>query len=264
MSEYQIILTNDDGITSKGLLALLNEVAEIADVLVVAPEQKRTALGKSLTMDELIRVREVTLNGHKGLYTISGTPADAVSFGMFKMQPKDPNLVISGINDILNIGLMSIYTSGTVGACFHAALCGIPSLAFAIQLDESTEEDLHKAAEISKQIIVKILNEGMPEGVDVLNINFPSKLNNSTPIKVTKPIEFVFRGYVFEKLSGDSSSEVYRWSIPSLSSVEPEKISETDFYAVKTEKAISITPLSLGNINVNSPSIIKKILKLKD
>lgn len=257
---HRVILTNDDGIRSPGLLALYKELVKIVDVLLVAPESQKSGAGKSLTFHKPIRVCKFILEKNFKGYAVSGTPADAILFGLSELCSEPPDLVISGINIGLNIGMQSILTSGTLGGVLEAAIYGIPSIAFSFEMDMSqwfavpetlSQELFKKVSKRAKEIVSEIIERGMPEGVDLLNINFPSDTGENTPVKVTKPCRSRYVNRYERRI--DPFGTPYYWIYGTENdSTDPE----TDLYAIKVERAISITPISL---KLTSKDLIKKV-----
>lgn len=257
---HRVILTNDDGIRSPGLLALYKELVKIVDVLLVAPESQKSGAGKSLTFHKPIRVCKFILEKNFKGYAVSGTPADAILFGLSELCSEPPDLVISGINIGLNIGMQSILTSGTLGGVLEAAIYGIPSIAFSFEMDMSqwfavpetlSQELFKKVSKRAKEIVSEIIERGMPEGVDLLNINFPSDTDENTPVKVTKPCRSRYVNRYERRI--DPFGTPYYWIYGTENDpTDPE----TDLYAIKVERAISITPISL---KLTSKDLIKKV-----
>ena len=258
---HRVILTNDDGIRSPGLLALYKELIKIVDVLLVAPESQKSGAGKSLTFHKPIRVCEFTLEKNLKGYAVSGTPADAILFGLSELCSEPPDLVISGINIGLNIGMQSILTSGTLGGVLEAAIYGIPSIAFSFEMDMSqwfavpetlSQERFENVSKRAKEIVSEIIEKGMPEGVDLLNVNFPSDTDENTLIKITKPCRSRYVNRYEQRI--DPFGIPYYWIYGTENDpTDPE----TDLYTIKVEKAISITPISL---QLTSKNLIKKTL----
>ena len=124
----QILLTNDDGILSPGLWAAAEALAELGFVHVVAPRDQFSGAGRSLpsTSDGIITPRQVTVHGKEWtVYSVGGTPAQAVLHAVYEILPERPNLVVSGINYGENLSV-GITASGTVGAALEGAGLGVP------------------------------------------------------------------------------------------------------------------------------------------
>lgn len=141
MAQRQILLTNDDGILSPGLWTAAQALSELGFVHVVAPRDQFSGAGRSLpsTSDGLIEARQVEVNGKSWtVYSVGGTPAQAVLHAVLEILPERPAIAVSGINYGENLGT-AITVSGTVGAALEAASFGIPALAMSLE----TESQYH-------------------------------------------------------------------------------------------------------------------------
>lgn len=133
MRTKEILVVNDDGVHSPGLLALKKKMDELGKVSVVTPEKERSGTGKAVSTC-LIEIKEMHLADETKAYAISGTPADACLLALFKILRNSPDLVISGINLGPNLGIDDLLTSGTLGAALEAAIHGIPAIAVSYSL----------------------------------------------------------------------------------------------------------------------------------
>ena len=124
----KILVSNDDGIDSPGIAALVKSLKEIADVTVVAPQNEQSAVGHAITMKIPLRVTPYYKNGDFFGYAVDGTPADCVKMGIRNIMKEPPDLVISGINNGSNTAINIIY-SGTVSAAREAAIMEVPAAA---------------------------------------------------------------------------------------------------------------------------------------
>src|SRR5258708_3866299 len=131
-----ILCANDDGVSSRGLLAAAGALGAFAEVVVVAPESEQSAMSHSLTLHRPLRLRRV----EAGRYALDGTPADCVYLALhlgepttMRVLPRRPDLVVSGINRGINLG-QDVFYSGTVAAAREGALRGIPSLAISCEV----------------------------------------------------------------------------------------------------------------------------------
>jgi 5'-nucleotidase len=175
----RILLTNDDGIESEGLLAAKRALAAVGDVAVVAPDGNRSAVGRGITIGRALYVAEVGLaDGTTGMAT-DGTPVDCVRFAALGLVGDPPDLIVSGINYGLNLGDDITY-SGTVAAAFEGILLGIPAIAVSQQsmhgeLDFRAREgyDFSAAAELVAWLAGQALERGLPRGT-ILNVNVPA------------------------------------------------------------------------------------------
>ena len=127
----KILLTNDDGIFSKGIETLYQALSLEHEVTVVAPETEQSAVGHAITWLDPLRVNLVNRNGHFFGHALKGTPADCVKIAVSELMDPPPEIVVSGINLGANVGVNVIY-SGTVSAATEAAVLGIPAIAVSI------------------------------------------------------------------------------------------------------------------------------------
>jgi len=125
------LVTNDDGVTSPGLHALMAAMRELGAVSMVAPETEHSAIGHAITTATPLRVNEFALDGKAVGLSVNGTPADCVKLAVGTLLEQRPDLVVSGINLGPNTATNIIY-SGTVSAATEARMLGIPSIAISI------------------------------------------------------------------------------------------------------------------------------------
>jgi 5'-nucleotidase len=161
-----ILVSNDDGINSEGLIALEEGLRAVGDVYTVAPEREQTSMSHALTLHRPLRVREVGA----GRLAVDGTPTDCVKLALTGLLPTRPNLVVSGINKGPNLGDDIIY-SGTVSAALEGALLGIPAIAVSLVTFENF--NFEAAAEFTATLITRLLKQGIPRDM-LLNVNVPS------------------------------------------------------------------------------------------
>ncbi|MBC8062664.1 MAG: 5'/3'-nucleotidase SurE [Clostridiaceae bacterium] len=168
----KLLLTNDDGVSAKGLFALAKELEKENEVTVVAPDDERSACGHSITLTRALLVKEIKVQGLRSkCYSVDGTPADCVRIAVDKIVSGKIDMVISGINRGLNIGTDILY-SGTVSAAIEAAFCKIPSMA--VSMEETDKlEDYNVAATYAKDILKLAKEKYLKEDI-VLNVNVPN------------------------------------------------------------------------------------------
>lgn len=164
------MLTNDDGISSPGLLALYEILSLDYEIAVVAPATEMSAVGHAITIADPLRVFDYCRNGEHFGYAVQGTPADCVKIGYWAILKRKPDVVISGINMGPNTGINTIY-SGTVSAATEGAILGVPS--FAISLNAFKDCHFDYAAKFAKKLTMHLIEKGLPEGVS-LNVNIPA------------------------------------------------------------------------------------------
>lgn len=175
MKKWKILITNDDGITSDGLLRLAVEAAKWGEVWVVAPDSQRSAASHSLTINVPLDVVPYDM-GVSGVHAFSctGLPSDCVRLGSRYIMPEEPDVVFSGINNGFNVGT-DIQYSATVGAALDAAMAGYPAIAFSegYAFDPEERGAGHDVTDqYLPQVVEELLNEDLVPGV-VINVNFP-------------------------------------------------------------------------------------------
>jgi len=247
---HHILVTNDDGVYASGLQAAAESVRGLGEVVVAAPSGQMSGVGRSISVFEPLRYAQVNLNGFLA-HAVTGTPTDSVIIGIFAIMKQMPDLVVSGINVGENISTDTVTTSGTIGAALEAASYGIPAIAASIQaVDQGDKYDLHHGAKHSFEVATKVLRRlasrvlerGMPEGVDVLNLNVPVSASEDTEIAVTRLARKIFRTSVQERL--DPRGRPYYWIDGELICCDEDG---TDVQTIYQEKKISLTPLTLDS-----------------
>lgn len=242
-----ILVTNDDGVYSKGISALAKTLQEIGEVFVVAPDREKSAVAHSLTLHRPLRVERI----RKNFYAVDGTPADCVHLGVNSILPESPHLIVSGINKGGNLG-DDINYSGTVSAAFEGTLLGIPS--FAISLVSRSHFKFDVAARFALRVARYIIHRGLPEGT-FLNINVPNLHEKEIKsYKITQQGRWIRNGSgVIEKM--DPRGKKYYWIGGGQLILDHRK--DTDIEAV-SRSYISITPLNLDLTNYSSIRKLKK------
>src|SRR2546426_1317558 len=179
----KILITNDDGVESRGLLTLKQALEEIGETTVVAPDTNQSAVGHQKTLMRPLRVRERTLTDGSSAFSIDGSPTDAISLAFLGYFGHGFDLVASGINYGANLGDDITY-SGTVSAAMEAAINGCP--AFAISQEYYEHPDFGLAAIAAGIVARNILEHGLSEG-QLLNINVPGvSLEECEGIEITR------------------------------------------------------------------------------
>ncbi|MEN1681543.1 MAG: 5'/3'-nucleotidase SurE [Planctomycetota bacterium] len=179
----QILLTNDDGIYAPGLMALREELAKLGEVSVVAPAIEQSGVGHSITFLTPLMAKEVYQGGAGGRserigWAVEGSPADCVKLALAKFVPQGPDLVVSGINGGLNVGINVLY-SGTVAAATEAALNDLPSIAVSLEYDEQPRFD--RAAPIARRVIEMMLKRNAWQDHLLYNLNIPTSATQDSP-----------------------------------------------------------------------------------
>lgn len=175
MKKPLILVSNDDGITSKGIRTLVEVMQELGEVIVVAPDGPQSGMGHAITIGNTLRLEESTIFGDTVAYECSGTPADCVKLAKhFVLKDRRPDLVVSGINHGSNTSISVLY-SGTMSAAIEAAIEGMPAIGFSL-CDYSSDANFDHTREYIKKIAETVLQKGLSKGV-ALNVNFPPKRN---------------------------------------------------------------------------------------
>ncbi|MBS5884665.1 MAG: 5'/3'-nucleotidase SurE [Clostridium sp.] len=168
----RILITNDDGINARGIIALAKEISKKHEIIVVAPREQKSASSHSISIHNPIKIREEKLDENFKAYSLVGTPADCTQAGL-SLLGGDIDIVISGINRGLNCGTDILY-SGTVSAAVEGAIYSVPSIAISMDVDWSKEdEDYSKAAKWISKILDVAEKDYLKDNV-VLNINVPN------------------------------------------------------------------------------------------
>ncbi len=244
------LITNDDGIQSPGLEALVQALSKIAECVVIAPDRDNSAVSHSLTMNRPLLVTKLK----DGYYTLNGTPTDCVAIGLNKIMPQKPDLLVSGINPGPNVG-DDISYSGTVSAAVEGTMYGIPSLA--VSLAGEAPYDFTNGAEIAVKLAEQILRQGLPKDT-LLNANIP-QTNPNKGIKVTRQGRRLWDNAIQE--IHDPWGKKHYWiggGTPSPASEE-----DTDVHAV-SNGFISVTPIHLDLTNHQGIEHLKQVWCLEE
>jgi len=246
----QILLTNDDGILSPGLWAAAASLSQLGFVTVTAPRDQASGMGRSLpnTSDGIIEEKRVQVNGQEWtVYSVGGSPAQTVLYGILDVMKRMPDLVVSGINYGENVA-SGVTISGTVGAALEGSALGIPSLAVSLEADEkyhlsySEELSFQVAAEFTYKFAKMLLEKKFPADVDVLKVDVPTDATIDTPWQLTR----ISRQRYYEPLATERVSLVepglIRYREAGSFDNEPE---DTDVYTLRKKRWVSVSPLSL-------------------
>jgi len=232
----RILVTNDDGIDSRGLLTLKQALDPIGEVFVVAPETNQSAVGHGRTFMRPLRVRRRTLvDGSRG-WSVDGSPTDAVSLAFLGYFDHGFDLVASGINYGANLGDDVTY-SGTVSAAMEAVLNDCP--AFAISQDFTQDPDFTLAGRMARLTAINILEQGLGQG-ELLNVNVPAVAADLDRVEVTRMGKRIYQDQLIERL--DPRGIPYYWIGGPAPSGEANE--GTDFHAVVNGR-IAVTPIQL-------------------
>ncbi|MFT7335096.1 MAG: 5'-nucleotidase [Porticoccaceae bacterium] len=166
-----ILVTNDDGVSAPGLRALISVMAEIGEVIVVAPDKPQSGMGHAITTNSTLYLNKISKDIDLITeYSCSGTPVDCVKLAVNEILKKKPDLCVSGVNHGSNSSINVIY-SGTMSAAVEAGIEGIPAIGFSL-LDYDWNADFETMKPFIRKITLQVLENNLPQGV-VLNVNFP-------------------------------------------------------------------------------------------
>ena len=229
-----ILISNDDSINAQGMLTLANVLSKEHNVLIVAPDGERSASGHAISIRKTIKYKKIDDINYAEAYSLSGTPADCVKFGVKFLAKKDIDIVISGINHGKNIGCDVLY-SGTVSAAMEGLICGYNAVA--VSYCGKSNYDFKYAAEFiikNINIFYKYCNKNK-----ILNVNFPEcdtcEING---VKIT-PLGFIKYNEQYKKF-GATEDEGY--VLDPMPALKYEKTDDCDIYW-NSRKYITITPL---------------------
>ncbi|RLI47101.1 5'/3'-nucleotidase SurE [Candidatus Bathyarchaeota archaeon] len=242
-----ILLINDDGVQSIGLVTLKQKLEKLGEVIVVAPEKERSGIGKALTTYDHIKVKETKLSNGSKAYAITGTPADAFLLAVNKILKRSPDMLVAGINLGPNLGIDDFLNSGTLGAALEAAIHKIPAIAVSYCVrkileraswkDSVTPEELEVTATIAQKAAEYVLKNGMPPDVDIISINVPETLK-SIEVELT---ELSYKGYRDIYTKRKEGYKIGGWVLSGY----PDDKPGTDIHVIKKENRISITPIKV-------------------
>jgi 5'-nucleotidase len=249
MEEPLILVTNDDGVDSPGLWAAVEAVAPFGEVLVVAPDRQWSAAGRSMprsvTGEWTEKQREIYGGQSVHVYSVDATPALCVVHAMMEFIPRQPALLVAGINFGENVST-EITISGTVGAALEAAAFRIPALAVSLEMTVAEHltggeaKDYTAAQHFTALFARRMLDRALPYDVSVVNVNVPDTATPETLWRLTR----LSRQRYFLPLSPDRKNGNGRPTYTVLADprlVEPD----SDVWALRVARVVSVTPLSL-------------------
>lgn len=238
MSEKKpfILVTNDDGITSRGIKKLVEIASKIGEVLVVAPDSPQSGMGHAITVGEPLRFRKNRLFDGIEAYECSGTPADCVKIAKHQVaKGRTFDLVLSGINHGSNTSISVLY-SGTMSAAIEGAIEGTPAIGFSL-CDYATKADMSHLDEHLTSIINQALDKGIPKGI-ALNVNIPPKQNEEIKgLKICRQANARWEEDFEQRL--DPYGREYYWMLGNF--INHDKGEDNDEWAI-ANNYISIVP----------------------
>lgn len=242
----RILITNDDGYHSEGIIALENALNEIGDVYVVAPASEMSGASHSLTLARPLRIRQIDARH----WTVDGTPTDCVTLAINQILPPEerPHICVSGINHGANLGDDATY-SGTVAGAMESTILGVAGLAFSLAASRS--HDFTESAKVARQIVEKVINEGLPPNT-LLNINVPKGIPKG--IRVTKQGFKNSHPVISEHT--DPRGKLYYWIGEMREGFHTDEKGDTDFEAIDAG-FVSVTPMRSDLTNYQAIELLK-------
>ncbi len=237
MRKPLILISNDDGVNSKGIKALVEAAKDFGDIVVVAPCSHRSGMSHAITISDPLTLTKVEMANCLAAYKCSGTPVDSVKMAINKVLDCTPDLVLSGINHGSNASISSIY-SGTVAVAVEAALMNIPAISFSL-LDFDPDANFEASVFYARKIIADVLKVKFPDNT-CLNVNIPNvKLEEIKGIKVCTHTKGYWKEEFLERK--DPFDRTYYWLYGSFISNDKQCFDNDSF--VLSQNYISVVPL---------------------
>lgn len=233
-----ILITNDDGLNSNGMVHLERELSRLGDVWAVAPDRERSGSSMAISIREPLRVEQV----EDRRYMISGYPTDCVNVALRGGEFPAFDLVVSGINHGVNMG-DDVFFSGTVGAARLAAMIGVRSLAVSCPIRDDDGDFSRVSLWVRKWLEDNF--QRIESGL-VYNINYPAEdpSENGAPLpesRITMQGRRVYRDEYRILQSEEAVSVIQLKDTPLGYQIDPG----SDFEAVELG-FVSITPLLIN------------------
>ncbi|MDA0769650.1 MAG: 5'/3'-nucleotidase SurE [SAR202 cluster bacterium Casp-Chloro-G4] len=233
-----ILITNDDSVNATGLWTLARALQELGTVTVVAPDRDQSGIGAALTLQAVVRTREVDPPPVEGIRTIAveGTPADCVVLAVESLVSGPIDLLVSGINQGSNLG-MDVMVSGTFGGAMQGYFRNIPSIAISVASLTNVQYD---AAALTAKTLAKSISSNGFTAPLMFNVNLP----NATPDRIQN-VDITRLGprqYLENVERGTNGRATHYW-IKHNKNINPTVAEGTDIWAIRNSR-ISITPMN--------------------
>jgi len=243
-----ILITNDDGWDAQGISVLTKCMQKLGQVVVVAPNGARSGSACSITPLVPVTLKLEREEENLQVYSCSGTPVDCVKLACEKVVPRQPDLVVSGINHGDNASI-SLHYSGTIGGVLEGCMKGIPSIGYSLRTRKQ-KCDFQPYLKVVEEVAAYVLRNGLPQDV-CLNVNFPE-------VPALKGVS------VCRMAKGIWESEWKDTDVPGVfnltgnfRNLEPDA-EGTDYWALDHEMA-AITPLTLDMTYYPSLDVLKSL-----
>ncbi len=231
----RILITNDDGVTAKGINFLVETLRTVGDIVVVAPDGPRSGQSSAITSNVPLRLNRVKTEEGLDIYKTNGTPVDCVKLALHQIfSDRNPDIIVSGINHGSNAAISIVY-SGTMGAALEGCIMGIPSVGFSLCTFDH-DADFSATDSYIRSIVADVINRGLDNGV-CLNVNFPA-VNEYKGVKLCRQA----RGHWTQEYRKDVDpfGQDYYWLQGFFQNLEPDA-EDTDEWALK-EGYVSVVP----------------------
>lgn len=233
-----ILVTNDDGISAKGVHELIKSLKHIGDVVCVCPERPQSGMGMALTVNSPLFVKRLEDYLDTPMYKVSGTPVDCVKMAVDNIMERKPDILVSGINHGSNAAVNVVY-SGTMGAAFEGLEYGIPSIGFSLTT-HNENADFTPCFPVVDKLVRQVLENGLPEDV-CLNVNMPAGFDSYKEIRIARGCKGRWKDGYREYM--DPTGRPFYWLEGKFINEEPEN-TETDEWCL-SQGIVSVVPVML-------------------
>jgi 5'-nucleotidase len=250
-----ILIVNDDGINAKGIAALVEAVAGLGKITVVAPDKPQSGMGHAVSIHDPLRLKKTHHFGKNAeSWECSGTPVDCVKLAVDKILHKKPTICLSGINHGANHSINVIY-SGTMSAAVEAAIESIPSIGFSL-LDYDADADFSAAQKYVRELTIKVLENPIAPNM-VLNVNIPkAPASKIKGIKICRQANAKYQEDFTERK--DPMGHDYYWLTGKF--VNLDEGNDTDVWALK-HNYVSVVPVQYDLTNYTLKTKLENLWK---
>ena len=233
-----ILVSNDDGISAKGVHELIRGLQHIGEVVCVCPESPQSGMSMALTVNNPLRVKRMEDYHGAPMYKVNGTPVDCIKIAVDNLLDRKPDIVVSGINHGSNAAINVVY-SGTMGAAFEGCAYGIPSIGFSLTSHDENA-DFTPCLPVVEKLVKLVLERGLPEGI-CLNVNMPAHFEEYKEMRVVRGCKGRWndRYEAYE----DPAHRPFYWLAGNFVNEEPEN-TDTDEWCL-AHGIVSIVPVLL-------------------
>lgn len=244
-----ILVSNDDGVTAKGISELVKFLRPLGEIVVMAPDAPRSGSGCAMSVTSPVRYQLVKRDVGLTVYKCTGTPTDCVKLARNVVLDREPDLVVGGINHGDN-SAVNVHYSGTMGIVIEGCLNGIPSIGFSI-CSHDPAADFTAAGPYIRRIASMVLEEGLPP-LTCLNVNFP----DTQELKGIKVCTQSKGRWVNEwEACSRQNGQVYYWLTGEFINHEPDN-TQNDHWALNNGYA-AITPVKVDVTDYESLQTLK-------